>query len=290
MKRTLYSWPIFIIAFLITVVISHSSLALLKVDITEGNIEPLPIAISGFFSDEGVESELAAQIKTIVERDLKSSGLFRIVDDSLFLEKLEVDKVPQHSLWRKIGTNTMTSGHLEIKGDNIIVKFRLWDPNLEEQIEGAIFSMNKKAYRRAGHKIADHIYKRITGEGPYFDSRILFIAETGPTQFREKRLAIMDQDGANYMELTSGKHLVLTPRFDTKLHRAIYMSYRRTIPQVYILDIHTGKQKLIGDFPGMSFSPRFSPDSEYAIMSIANNGTTDIFEIHIDTRQLKKLT
>lgn len=281
---------LFFLTFIISVVASNSAFAILKVDITEGNIEPIPVAISPFLNEQGIETELGKQIRTIVENDLESSGLFRVMNTEVFLEKLEIDRIPQHTLWRKIGVSSMTSGSIINDGENIVVKFRLWDPNLEDQIEGAIFTMNKKAYRRAGHKIADNIYKRITGEGPYFDSRILFIAETGPTKLREKKLAIMDQDGANYMELTNGRHLVLTPRFDSKLHKAIYMSYKRTVPQVYILDIHTGKQRLVGDFPGMSFSPRFSPDSKYAIMSIANEGTTDIYEIKLDSRRLQKLT
>lgn len=290
MKNRFNIVVILLLSVIVLIASSAQSFAVLKVDITEGNVEPIPIAISGFLDATGTETELAQQIRYIVEQDLKSSGLFRIVNNGVFLENLEIDRVPQHSLWRKIGVNSMTSGQVLTDGDNITVKFRLWDPNLEEQIEGAVFTMTKKAYRRAGHKIADYIYKRITGEGPYFDSRILFVSETGPKEMRKKQLAIMDQDGANYMELTDGNHLVLTPRFDSKLHRAIYMSYRRTVPQVYILDIHTGKQRLIGNFPGMSFSPRFSPDSEYAIMSIANDGTTDIFEIHLQTRQLRKLT
>ncbi len=231
--------------------------AVLKIDITQGNVDPMPIAVNNFYSTNGGEDSLGTQIKEIIEKDLKSSGIFRPLESNSFLETLTIDKVPTHVSWRQLGALAVTSGKITKNGDKITIEFRLWDPNTEAQIEGSALTMPEKAWRRAGHKISDIIYKRLTGEQGYFDTRLLFISESGPLKKRIKKLAIMDQDGANYMDLTDGNHLVLTPRFDPKSQRAIYMSYKNRTPQVFLLDIGTGNQRLIGNFPGMSFSPRF---------------------------------
>lgn len=268
----------------------NSANATLKVDITQGNVEPIPIAINDFLDQSGNVDEVGTQIRDIVENDLKSSGLFRPISKSAFLERGTIDKAPNFVSWRQIGSHALTTGRIVNQGGQITVEFRLWDPNLEKQIEGTSLTLPEAAYRRAAHKIADQIYKRITGEVGYFDTRVLFISESGSMKKRIKKLAIMDQDGANYKELTDGQHLVLTPRFDSKLHRAIYLSYKNRIPQVYILDIASGQQQLLGNFPGMSFAPRFAPTNESAIMSIAKDGTTDIYEVSLNSGSLKKLT
>ncbi len=267
-----------------------NAFALLKIDITQGNVDPMPIAINNFYSATGTEDSIGTQIKEIIEKDLKSSGIFRPLESNSFLEQLTIDKIPTYVSWRQLGALAVTSGKITKNGDKITVEFRLWDPSTESQIEGSALTMSEKAWRRAGHKIADIVYKKLTGEEGYFDTRLLFISESGPLKKRIKKLAIMDQDGANYMDLTDGTHLVLTPRFDPKSQRAIYMSYKNRSPQVFLLDIHTGNQRLIGNFPGMSFAPRFSPDGNSAIMSIARDGTTDVYEIGLNDQRLHKLT
>lgn len=279
-----------ILLFIFTFISISSSHAALKVDINQGNVEPIPVAINDFLDASGGVDSIGTQIREIVENDLQSSGLFRPISQSAFLEKPAISAIPKFLNWRQIGSLGVTTGRILKQDNNITVEFRLWDPNLEKQIEGASFTLPEAAYRRAAHKIADQIYHRITGEAGYFDSRLLFISESGSFKKRIKKLAIMDQDGANYKELTDGKDLVLTPRFDPKLHRAIYMSYKNRVPQVYILDIGTGEQRLLGNFPGMSFAPRFAPDKEAAIMSIAKDGTTDVYEVDISSGSLRKLT
>ncbi len=267
-----------------------NAFAVLKIDITQGNVDPMPIAINNFYTANGTEDSIGTQIKEIIEKDLKSSGIFRPLESNSFLEQLTIDKIPTYVSWRQLGALAVTSGKVTRNGDKITIEFRLWDPNTESQIEGSALTMSEKAWRRAGHKIADIVYKKLTGEEGYFDTRLLFISESGPLKKRIKKLAIMDQDGANYMDLTDGNHLVLTPRFDPKSQRAIYMSYKNRTPQVFLLDIQTGNQRLVGNFPGMSFAPRFSPDGNNAIMSIARDGTTDVYEIGLSDQRLHKLT
>lgn len=264
--------------------------AALKIDINQGNVDPLPIAISQFLDINGSTSDLGKEIKKVVENDLQSSGLFRAIEEKAFLESLNIDSKPTFGVWRQIGAMAVTSGRITKSGDKITVEFRLWDPNVESQIEGTAFTLTETSWRRVAHKISDQIYKRLTGEGGYFDSRVVFVSETGPMDKRVKKLAIMDQDGANYKELTDGRHLVITPRFDPNSQRVVYMTYKNKVPHVYILDLQTGTQTSIGNFPGMSFAPRFSPDGRKAIMSVAAGGTTDIYVLDLGSGASHRLT
>lgn len=279
-----------VILLIILLCASVKANAVLTIDITQGNTEPLSIAINKFFTQDGKESQLGNQIKEVIENNLKSSGLFKPISTEAFLEAATIDAVPNFMSWRQINALAFTTGRIRESGDKITIEFRLWDPNMETQLEGTSLTLSKKSWRRAAHKISDEIYKRLSGEDGYFDTRVLYIAESGPMTKRIKKLAIMDQDGANNIELTDGKHLVITPRFDPKVQRAIYMSYKNRVPQVFLLDIHTGQQQHIGNFVGISFAPRFSPDGGKAIMSIANNGTTEIYELNLSTHKLLKLT
>ncbi|AIF80799.1 translocation protein TolB [endosymbiont of Acanthamoeba sp. UWC8] len=265
--------------------------ALVEIDITRGNVEAMPIAVDSFKGTGNLSKEIGEKLEQVISNDLENSGLFRPINKNAFLENITLDKAPTYSNWRRINATSLISGQVEIKDSNHInIKFKMWDPYNEIQLEGGSYTVSKNAWRRVAHKIADVIYKRLTGEEGYFDTRILFIAESGTYTKRIKKLAIMDQDGANLKLLSNGSDLVITPRFDPNSQRAIFMSYKNLVPKVYMLDLETGTQKLVGDFPGMSFAPRFSPDGNYAIMSVAKSGTTNIFEIDLRSNFVKQLT
>jgi TolB protein len=263
--------------------------AVLKIDITQGNVEPLPVALSLFKVDNG-SGKISQELYEVIKNDLESSGLFEMISPKAFLQTVDVNGIPLYSNWRQINASVLIAGNLSIEAGILHVSFKIWDPYGERLLDGMSYSAEIRQWRRIAHKVADRIYEKMTGEKGMFDSRILYIAESGQHTKRVKRLAIMDQDGANNKFLTDGKDMCLTPRFDFKSHRAIYMSYKSRVPQVYILDIATGRQELLGRFPGMSFAPRFSPDGNSAIMSIAKNGSTNIFLLDLNSRKLKRLT
>ncbi len=292
MKRAMLKKVIKRVVYVICLWVSTGDVAgaALKIDITQGKVEPMPIAINSFYDTMGNATDLGEKIRDVVQSDLQSSGLFLGINPSAFLEKVLVDAQPTFSNWRKIGAVALTSGRIAQHGDKITVEFRLWDPAAEQQIEGTAFTLSESSWRRVAHKISDHIYKRLTGEKGYFDTRVVFIAETGRLDKRVKKLAIMDSDGANYKELTDGRDLVLTPRFDPQSQRVIYMSYKKRVPHVYLLELQTGEQKLVGNFAGMSFAPRFSPDGSKAIFSVAQGGATNIHEIDLSFGSVRQLT
>lgn len=266
--------------------------AILKIDITEGKPEPLPVAIADFIGEGWEENDLGKEITEVIINDLQHSGLFISIDKAAFLENLSIDKHPTYSYWRKINASAVVAGSVKITENNqVTVQFKIWNPYSEDFKDGSGYKVDRSSWRRIAHKIADRIYLKLTGEIGYFDTRILFIAEKGRAKHRVKQLAIMDQDGANFKILTHNeKDLALTPRFDPQSQRAIYMSYKDRVPHVYIIDIEKGWQKLVGHFAGMSFAPRFSPDGQNAIMSVAQNGSTNIYEINLTSGLMLKLT
>ena len=264
----------------------------LKIDITSGYSEPTPIGISAFIGITSEEKEVSRQVHTLVKADLERSGLFRVIDPKAYIQKISsVNIHPRFSDWRIINAQALIVGQSKIESDgDIKIEFRLWDVFAEQQMAGWAFNTTRSNWRQISHRIADKIYERLTGEIGYFDTRIAYVAESGPPRKRIKRLAIMDQDGANHRFLTNGKNLVLTPRFSPSRQELTYLSYIGRIPRVYLLDIETGRQEIVGDFPGMTFAPRFSPLGDEVILTLADKGNSDIYTLNLKTNITKQLT
>lgn len=267
--------------------------AVLELDITEGVLEPLPIAISPFAGDTAIAQQRGREIADVVSADLERSGLFRPIDRRAFIQTPEqLRGLPRFADWRIINaealvTGTVTGGQ---DGGTLEVEFRLWDVFAGVQMRGLRFATSTDNWRRVAHQIADQVYQRITGEEGYFDTQIVYVAETGPSTDRIKRLAIMDQDGANHRFLTDGGDLVLTPRFHPDANRIAYMAYRGPVPQVYQMDIATGREGLVGDFSAMTFAPRFSPDGRRIALSMSEGGNSDIYVLDLVTGEQRRLT
>ena len=264
----------------------------LRIDITRGKVEPLPIAITHFLGSAPEEVRFGTDIAGVVSADLERSGLFHPIDSRAFLQSQpSLGTLPRFADWRVINAQALVQGRTRLLEDGRLrVEFRLWDVFAEQQLVGLAYSADPVGWRRIAHLIADAIYKRITGEDGYFDSRIVYVAERGPQNRRVKRLAIMDQDGENHQFLTNGDNLVLTPRFAPALQEITYLSYYGNVPRVYIFNIDTGRQEVLGDFPGMTFAPRFSPDGKKVIMSMAKDGNSEVYAMDLRTRAVKRLT
>jgi TolB protein len=276
---------------LVLLIAALPSRADLRVDITRGKPEPMPIAIPPFAGGAGVEGQVGSDIAQVVSNDLESSGLFRPLDPRAFIQTVAAGEGPRFADWRQINAQALVTGSVQAQGDGRLrVEFRLWDVVAEQQLAGFAYTTTRANWRRIAHIIADEIYKRITGEDGYFDTRIVYIAESGPVQKRIKRLAIMDQDGANNRYLSDGQSLVLTPRFSPSAQEITYLSYAQGAPRVYLFNIDTGQQESIGDFPGMSFAPRFSPDGNRLVLSRSENGSSNIFTLDLRTRRMTRLT
>jgi len=280
--------------------------AQIEVDITEGTARALPIAVPDFKAQPGTE-DLARQISEVVRNDLVSTGRFKTTDPAAFIQKdLDISLQPRFADWRILNTDALVVGEVSLTPGGLLnVAFRIWDVNGRElykvtvrdsrtgelvEAGGGNFQIPPDDWRRIAHKTADTIYTRLTGEGGIFDSRIVYVAETGPKTNRVKRLAIMDSDGANQRFLTEGRNQVLTPRFSTSDQEITYMSFESGRPRVYIFNIQTGRQEVLGNFPGMTFAPRFSPDGRSVVMSQALNGNSELYLMDLRTRQTKRLT
>jgi TolB protein len=266
--------------------------AIVRLDITEGNFQPLPIAIPKFFTAGQDDGEAANAVTQIVTANLQRSGLFAPIDPTAYIERIaSVDAVPRFPDWRNINAQALVTGRIGRQADGRLqAEFRLWDVLAGQQLDGKQYLTTPDNWRRIAHIISDAIYERLTGEGGYFDSRVVFVDETGPPDRRVKRLAIMDQDGANVRYLTRGDDLVLTPRFAPSTQEITYMAYGQGDPRVYLYNIETGQREIVGNFPGMSFSPRFSPDGQRVIMSLQERGNSNLFVMDLRSKATTRLT
>jgi TolB protein len=272
--------------------------SLIKVDITRGNLDPLPIAVSPLHVDPNSQSlkdlkikGLGDKISEIIENNFKGTGLFNPLPKDAFVQNPDIAHLkPRFEDWRLIKAQALVTGNILVKDDKLKIEFRLWDLTASKEIMALAFTTTPSNWRRVAHIISDKIYERLTGEDGYFDTRIIYVSETGPKNRRVKKLGIMDQDGANTKYLTLGNELVLTPRFNPTNQLVTYLSYFRNLPRVYLLDIETGVQEVVGNFPGMTFAPRFSPDGKKIIMSFAKDGNSDIYTMDIETRVVERIT
>ena len=281
----------FFFTYVFFIIYPTVSFSELRIDITRGNTEPIPVALVKFQTNSDSENKISLDIKKVISNNLQRSGLFTMLPKKIFLtEKLNFDSKPSFSDWKITTAQGLIHGDLSINGEKLKLKFRLWDVFSEKQMVAQQLTTEVDNWRRIAHVISDIIYKRITGESGYFDSRIVYISESGPKNSRKKRLAIVDQDGENHKFLTDGSYLALTPRFSPAAQEVAYLSYNNTVPRVFLLDLNNGLQKILGDFPGMTFSPRYSPDGKKLVMSLARNGNTDIYEINLETKKLERLT
>jgi TolB protein len=264
----------------------------LRLELNEGNIQPVPIALPDFLAGSPADGEAARGISQIINGNLKRSGLFAPIDPAAFIEKItNTDVAPRFADWRAINAQALVTGRIARQADGRLkAEFRLWDVLAGSQLNGQQYFTTPDNFRRIAHIISDAIYERLTGEKGYFDSRVVFVDETGPKERRVKRLALMDQDGANLRYLTRGDDLVLTPRFSPSTQEITYMSFGQSEPRVYLLNIETAQREIVGNFPGMSFSPRFSPDGQRVIMSLQQGGNSNLFVMDLRSKATTRLT
>jgi TolB protein len=279
------------LAALALLILPKPALAVIELNITQGTIQPLPIAIADFTADGSLDPATAKEISDVVTSDLKSSGLFAPIDHAAFIEQgLDTARAPHFQDWRVLNAQALVVGRIGDSDGRLKAEFRLWDVLAGKQLAGEQFFTRPKDARRIGHLIADAVYEKITGEAGYFDTRVVFVDESGPKDKRIKRLAIMDQDGHNVRLLTSGQDLVVTPRFSPSTQDITYMSYEGDDPKVYLLNIETGQKEIVGGFPGMTFAPRFSPNGQQIVMSLEQGGSSNVYAMDLRSRRTTQLT
>lgn len=265
----------------------------LRLTITDGVIEPITFAVPNFEAETPQAQQVAADLSRLVVQDLAGTGLFREVPATAFISQVSSFAQPvAFADWRAINAQALITGAVTVSGDQLVVKFRLYDVFSGQELGGGLqFAGTTAGWRRMGHKVADAVYSRITGEGGYFDSRVVFVAESGPKDNRQKRLAVMDYDGANVQFLTDSSAIVLAPRFSPTGDRVLYTSFETGFPRINVLNVaNVGRQQLATAPGEMAFSPRFSRDGRSVIYSLSNGGNTDIYRTDLATGQHVRLT
>ena len=262
------------------------------IDVTRARTDPIPIAVPDLAGSDPAAQRLGRDIARVVTNNLRGSGLFRPVDRQAFIQTPDAAaQTPRFQDWRVIGAQALVTGRAETQpGNRARIEFRLWDVLPETQLQGTAYTADAGNWRQIAHVMSDVIYERLLGERGYFDTRIVYVSETGPRDRRTRRLAIMDQDGENNRFLTDGRFQALTPRFHPDARRIAFMSYAGNQPRVFLFDLDSGRQEVLGNFGGLTLSPRFSPDGRSVILAAARGNDTNIFIVDLATRRERQLT
>lgn len=287
----------YVLAALFAFMISPAH-AELEIDVRGATRNPMPIAIPEMIGNNGnfftkiIGNDYGDKVREVLAADLDRSGLFKVLPTNSYIETLtSIDQQPKFVNWQAIKSQALVQSQIvELPGEKLRVDFRLWDVASEQQLIGKSFTTTKSNWRRIAHVVADAIYERLTGDKGYFNTRVVYVSETGRATRRIKRLAMMDQDGENHRFLTDGRNLVLTPRFSPNMQKITYLEYVGNSPRVYMLDLDSNRRQVLGNFPGMTFAPVFSPDSSKVLLSYANHGSTNIYEMDIKTRKTRQIT
>ena len=263
-----------------------------RIKIDPESFRPIPIAITNFVPGGPSDGDVSNGITGVITNNLKRSGLFAPIDPAAFIEQINnFDKPPQFANWKSLNAQAVVTGRATRQSDGRLRgEFRLWEVDSGQPLAGQQYVTQPEFWRRIAHIISDQIYERMTGEKGYFDTRVVFVDESGPSERRVKKLALMDQDGANVRNLTRGADLVLTPRFSPSTQEITYMEFGQGDPRVYLYNIETGQREIVGNFPGMSFSPRFSPDGQRIIMSLQQGGNSNLFVMDLRSKSTTRLT
>ena len=272
---------------IMSALIAQPAYAQLSVDVTGDIQSDLNIAVPAMPTPQststpaGTTDVLGRQVAEVIASDLRASGLFKPAGPA-GIKSVAFDEVtkPAFDHWAGAGAEALVQGFVRANPDGAItVGCYLYDVALKSELTRAGYVIAPADWRRAAHKCADAIYAKLSGESPFFDSRIAYIAESGPKDRRIKRLAIMDSDGANHRFITNGQTLALTPRFSPDYKSIVYLSYLGNRLRVFIYDVASGRQRLVTESSNPTFSPRFSPDGRYILYSMAIAGNTDVYRI-----------
>ncbi len=266
----------------------------LRIEITEGVIEPVPIAVAPFIAENAAAAQFASQLTQVVADDLSGTGLFRNIPQSAYISQVAgFDAEVAYADWKAINAEALIVGAVTLSSDNrLLVKFRLFDIFTGAPLgEGLQFAGDTASWRRVAHKVADQVYARITGEDGFFDSRVVYVETTGPKDARQRRLAIMDYDGANVQYLSDASSIVLAPRFSPTGDRVLFTSYETGFPQIYEIAVGAASKRALGlDTDTMTFAPRYAPDGRRVVYSEAKGGNTDLYLLDPNSGQRTRLT
>ena len=280
-------------AFALSPAVALAQQGPLRIEITDGVIEPLPFAAPTFIAETGDAAQFASDITRVIVADLSGTGLFREIPENAHIQRVSSFDAPvSYPDWQAINAQALLTGAVSVSGGRVVVKFRLFDVFSGQQLgEGQQLAASPASWRRLAHKVADIAYSRITGESGYFDSRVVYVSEAGPKNARQKRLAVMDYDGANVQYLTDSSTIVLAPRFSPTGDRVLYTTFETGFPRIKMLNVANVSTQLLPEVPGtMTFAPRFSPDGNNIVYSLEQGGNTDIWRMGVNGGAPQRLT
>ena len=256
----------------------------LQIDIRKGVVSRIPVAFLGF---QPIESEI--DIGSVVENDLKLSGSFSILPNySMGQREEDALCTPNLLLWQSYPGAMIVQGNITTNGNIISVELKMYDAALNKLLKTGTIYANTGKWRSLAHKISNAIYYELTGEKGIFDTQIVFVAQSGTPLKPISRIAIIDQDGANFRFLTPPNEYCHTPKTSPVSPDIAYAFFNKRRSMLRVHNLDTG-QKSILPIKGIGISTDFSPNGRTILFGDSCNGSTTLHAYDRSTGQTKQM-
>lgn len=271
---TLLAWPALTWPF-------RDAAAQFRVEVSGVGLTQYPFSVVRFRGNDAVSEDLAS----IVRADLERSGQFLFVSPVSGMQ--DETSRPELFAWRESGADSLLTGSITRLADGRLdVRFRLWDVVRGQDLGGLSYPVRAQDLRLVAHRIADHVYEKITGEKGVFSTRIAYVTKAGPRY----TLWVADADGQNARAALTSPEPIISPSWAPGGLQLAYVSFEARKPVIYAHDVASGKRRLLANFKGSNSAPTWSPDGRQLVATLSLSGNSQIYAMDVNGGPPRRLT
>lgn len=273
-----------LLLFLLMTSLWSVSNAQLNIEVVGAGMQRIVVAVPNFGGDESLGREIA----TTVRNDLNRSGLFRIIDTES--QVAEENSAVDFNIWRTRGADALATATATRPSGQIEVRVRVADIIKRGTLGSTVVSAPGNNARLAGHKVADFIYQKLTGQPGYFSSRIAYVLKQGNGPSAQYQLMVADADGQNSVPVFKYNQPIISPTWSPDGSKLAYVSFEKNKPVIFEQTLKTGARRAVASFRGSNSAPAWSPDGSRLVVALSREGGTQLYSINLATLQSNRLT
>lgn len=263
---------------------SAPAFAQLNIEVVGAGVQRISVAVPDFGGDDALGREIA----NVVRSDLNSSGLFRIINTES--QVAEENSAVDFNAWRTRGADALATATATRPGGQIEVRVRVADVIKRSTLGNTVVTAPGNNARLAGHKVADFIYQKLTGQPGYFSSRIAYVLKQGHGPTAHYQLIVADADGQNPVAVFKYNQPIISPAWSPDGSKLAYVSFEKSKPVIFEQTLKTGARRAVASFRGSNSAPAYSPDGSRLVVALSREGGTQLYSINLASLQATRIT